>query len=363
VSGAKTYYDADASLEPLRDKTVAVIGYGSQGRAQALNLRDSGLRVVVGLRSEGRSYEVARADGFEPVPMEVAAERGDVILMLVPDVPMAEVYSRYVEPHLKPGKTLVFAHGYNVHFGRIRPPKDVNVVLVAPKSPGPLLRQKFLEGKGVPALVAVHNDATGEAKSVALAIAKGLGCTRAGVIETTALVAVHNDATGEAKSVALAIAKGLGCTRAGVIETTFAEETETDLLGEQAVLVGGVMELIKKGFEVLVENGYQPELAYFEVCNELKLIVDLIYSGGLTGMLRAVSDTAKYGGLTVGPRIVDERVKENMRSALRAIRSGEFERSWTGNPRAYEELERLMKGLEQHPLERVGRELRAKGLL
>jgi ketol-acid reductoisomerase len=328
VSGAKIYYDADASLEPLRGKTIAVIGYGSQGRAQALNLRDSGLRVVVGLRSEGRSYEVAKADGFEPVPMEVAAERGDVILMLVPDVPMAEVYSRYVEPHLKPGKTLVFAHGYNVHFGRIRPPKDVNVVLVAPKSPGPLLRQKFLEGKGVPALLAVHNDATGEAKSVALAIAKGLGCTRA-----------------------------------GVIETTFAEETETDLLGEQAVLVGGVMELIKKGFEVLVENGYQPELAYFEVCNELKLIVDLIYSGGLTGMLRAVSDTAKYGGLTVGPRIVDEHVKENMRSALRAIKSGEFERSWTGNPRAYEELERLMKELEQHPLERVGRELRAKGLL
>jgi ketol-acid reductoisomerase len=328
VSGAKIYYDADASLEPLRGKTIAVIGYGSQGRAQALNLRDSGLRVVVGLRSEGRSYEVAKADGFEPVPMEVAAERGDVILMLVPDVPMAEVYSRYVEPHLKPGKTLVFAHGYNVHFGRIRPPKDVNVVLVAPKSPGPLLRQKFLEGKGVPALVAVHNDATGATKSVALAIAKGLGCTRA-----------------------------------GVIETTFAEETETDLLGEQAVLVGGVMELIKKGFEVLVENGYQPELAYFEVCNELKLIVDLIYSGGLMGMLRAVSDTAKYGGLTVGPRIVDEHVKENMRRALRAIRSGEFERSWTGNPKAYEELERLMRELEQHPLEKVGRELRAKGLL
>jgi ketol-acid reductoisomerase len=328
VSGAKIYYDADASLEPLRVKTIAVIGYGSQGRAQALNLRDSGLRVVVGLRSEGRSYEVAEAEGFEPVPIEVAAEKGDVILMLIPDVPMADVYSRYVEPHLKPGKTLVFAHGYNVHFGRIRPPKDVNVVLVAPKSPGPLLRQKFLEGKGVPALVAVHNDATGDAKSIALAIAKGLGCTRA-----------------------------------GVIETTFAEETETDLLGEQAVLVGGVMELIKKGFEVLVENGYQPELAYFEVCNELKLIVDLIYSGGLMGMLRAVSDTAKYGGLTVGPRIVDEHVKENMRRALRAIRSGEFERSWTGNPKAYEELERLMRELEQHPLEKVGRELRAKGLL
>jgi len=328
VSGAKVYYDADTSLEPLRDKTIAVIGYGSQGRAQALNLRDSGLRVVVGLRGEGRSYEVAKGDGFEPVPVEEAAQKGDVILMLIPDIPMPEVYSRHVEPHLKPGKTLVFAHGYNVHFGRIRPPKDVNVVLVAPKSPGPLLRQKFLEGKGVPALMAVHNDATGDARSIALAIAKGLGCTRA-----------------------------------GVIETTFAEETETDLLGEQAVLVGGVMELIKKGFEVLVENGYQPELAYFEVCNELKLIVDLIYSGGLTGMLRAVSDTAKYGGLTVGPKIVDEHVKENMRRALEAIKSGEFERSWTGNPRAYEELERMMRELEQHPLERVGRELRAKGLL
>ncbi len=326
--GAKIYYDADASLDPLRGKTIAVIGYGSQGRAQALNLRDSGLKVIVGLRGEGRSYEVAKADGFEPVPIEVAAQRGDVILMLIPDVPMAEVYTRHVEPHLRPGKTLVFAHGYNVHFGRIRPPKDVNVVLVAPKSPGPLLRQKFLEGKGVPALMAVHNDATGDAKSIALAIAKGLGCTRA-----------------------------------GVIETTFAEETETDLLGEQAVLVGGVMELIKKGFEVLVENGYQPELAYFEVCNELKLIVDLIYSGGLTGMLRAVSDTAKYGGLTVGPKIVDEHVKENMRRALIAIKSGEFERSWTGNPKAYEELERMMRELEQHPLEKVGRELRAKGLL
>ncbi len=328
MTGAKIYYDADASLEPLRGKTIAVIGYGSQGRAQALNLRDSGLKVVVGLRGEGRSYEVARADGFEPVPIEEAAQRADVILMLTPDVPMAEVYSRHVEPHLKPGKTLAFAHGYNVHFGRIRPPRDVNVVLVAPKSPGPLLRQKFLEGKGVPALLAVHNDATGDARSVALAIAKGLGCTRA-----------------------------------GVIETTFAEETETDLLGEQAVLVGGVMELIRKGFEVLVENGYQPELAYYEVCNELKLIVDLIYSGGLTAMLRAVSDTAKYGGLTVGPRIIDERVKENMREALRAIRSGEFERRWTGNPRAYEELERMMREVEQHPLERVGRELRAKGLL
>ncbi|MCS7118017.1 MAG: ketol-acid reductoisomerase [Thaumarchaeota archaeon] len=324
----KVYYDADSSLDPLKDKTVAVIGYGSQGRAQALNLRDSGVRVVVGLRGEGSSYGKARADGFEPVSIDDAAESADVILLLIPDVPMPEVYRGHIEPHLRRGKTLVFAHGYNIHFGRIRPPPHVNVALVAPKSPGPLLRQKFLDGRGVPALVAVHNDASGDAWKIALAIAKGIGCTKA-----------------------------------GVIETTFAEETETDLLGEQAVLVGGVMELIKKGFEVLVENGYQPELAYFEVCNELKLIVDLIYSGGLTGMLRAVSDTAKYGGLTVGPKIIDEQVKENMRRALKSIKSGEFERSWTGNPRAYEELGRLMAAVEGHQIESVGRSLREKGLL
>ncbi|MEN3048244.1 MAG: ketol-acid reductoisomerase [Candidatus Caldarchaeales archaeon] len=325
---ARVHYDQEVSLDPIREKTVAVIGYGSQGRAQALNLRDSGVRVVVGLRGEGRSYAQARTDGFEPVPIEEAARAGDVILMLVPDVPMAEVYRRHVEPHLRRGKTLVFAHGYNVHFGRIRTPPDVNVVLVAPKSPGALLRQKFVEGKGVPALVAVHNNATGDARAIALAIAKAIGCTRA-----------------------------------GVIETTFAEETETDLFGEQTVLVGGVMELIKKGFEVLVENGYQPELAYFEVCNELKLIVDLIYSGGLTGMLRGVSDTAKFGGLTVGPKVIDEGVKQRMREALRAIRSGEFERTWTGNPRAYEELGRLMSEVEAHPIEAVGRSLRERGLL
>ncbi|MCS7094191.1 MAG: ketol-acid reductoisomerase [Thaumarchaeota archaeon] len=324
----KVYYDADASLDPLKDKTVAVIGYGSQGRAQALNLRDSRVRVIIGLRGEGRSFEQARADGFDPISIDEAAELADVILFLIPDVPMAELYRNNVEPHLKRGKTLVFAHGYNVHFGRIKAPEYVNVVLVAPKSPGPLLRQKFIEGRGVPALIAVHNDATGDAKQIALAIARAIGCTRA-----------------------------------GVIETTFAEETETDLLGEQAVLVGGVMELIRKGFEVLVEHGYQPELAYFEVCNELKLIVDLIYSGGLTGMLNSVSDTAKFGGLTVGPKIIDERVKENMRRALSSIKSGEFERSWTGNPKAYEELRRLMAAIESHPIESVGRSLRAKGIL
>ncbi|MEM3448613.1 MAG: ketol-acid reductoisomerase, partial [Nitrososphaerota archaeon] len=252
---AKVYYDKDATLRPLQGKTISVIGYGSQGRAQALNMRDSGLNVIVGLRRGGKSWDEAVRDGFSPVMIKEAAALGDVIMMLVPDVPMPEIYENEVAKQLTNGKTLVFAHGYNVHFKRIIPPNFVDVVLVAPKSPGALLRQKFLEGKGVPSLIAVYQDRSGEARQTALAIAKAIGSTRA-----------------------------------GVIETTFEEETETDLLGEQAVLVGGVMELIKKGFEVLIENGYQPELAYYEVCNELKLIVDLIYAGGLTNMLKGVSD-------------------------------------------------------------------------
>ncbi len=325
---AKVYYDSDASLSPLEGKRVAVIGYGSQGRAQALNMRDSGVQVVVGLRGEGRSFSLAVSDGFEPMPIDEAVRTSDVILMLIPDVPMSEMYREYVEHNLTPGKTLVFAHGYNIHYKRIIPPPYVDVVLVAPKAPGPLLRQKYVEGRGVPSLIAVHQDVTGRAKETALAIAKAIGSTRA-----------------------------------GVIETTFKEETETDLLGEQAVLVGGVMELIKKGFEVLVENGYQPELAYYEVCNELKLIVDLIYSGGLINMLRSVSDTAKFGGLVVGPTIIDEHVKDRMRAALEKIRSGEFEKMWTGNPQAYRILEDLMRKTEQHPLEVVGRRLREMALI
>ncbi|MEM0381167.1 MAG: ketol-acid reductoisomerase [Nitrososphaerota archaeon] len=325
---ARVYYDSDASLNPLSGKRVAVIGYGSQGRAQALNLRDSGVETVVGLRGEGKSYDAAVRDGFTPMPIEEAVRTSDVILMLIPDVPMPETYREYVEGSLTPGKTLVFAHGYNIHFRRITPPPYVNVVLVAPKGPGPLVRQKYLEGRGVPSLIAVHQDPTGSAKEIALAIAKGIGATRA-----------------------------------GVIETTFSEETETDLLGEQAVLVGGAMELIKKGFEALVENGYQPELAYYEVCNELKLIVDLIYTGGLMHMLRSVSDTAKFGGLTIGPQIIDESVKQKMQEALRRIRSGEFERQWTGNPDSYKILEELMKKTEQHPLEVVGKRLREMALI
>ncbi|MEM4180193.1 MAG: ketol-acid reductoisomerase [Nitrososphaerota archaeon] len=325
---AKVYYDSDVSLDPLKGKRVAVIGYGSQGRAQALNMRDSGVEVVIGLRGEGRSFDAASRDGFTCMPIEEAARISDVILMLIPDVPMPTTYKEYVESCLTPGKTLVFAHGYNIHFKRITPPPYVNVVLVAPKGPGPLLRQKYVEGRGVPSLIAVHQDATGGAKQIALAVAKAIGATRA-----------------------------------GVIETTFQEETETDLLGEQAVLVGGVMELIKKGFEVLVENGYQPELAYYEVCNELKLIVDLIYSGGVIHMLRSVSDTAKFGGLVVGPQIIDESVKRRMQEALSKIRSGEFEKQWTGNPEAYKMLEELMKKTEQHQLEEVGKRLRAMALI
>jgi ketol-acid reductoisomerase len=325
---ARIYYDSDASLDPLKERRVAVIGYGSQGRAQALNARDSGIDVIVGLRGEGRSYAAAVSDGFQPIPIDQAVRSSDVILMLVPDVPMKEIYREHVEYNLTPGKTLVFAHGYNIHYRRIVPPPFVDVVLVAPKAPGPLLRQKYVEGKGVPSLVAVHQDSTGHAK------------------ETT-----------------LAIAKAIGSTRAGVIETTFKEETETDLLGEQAVLVGGVMELIKKGFEVLVENGYQPELAYYEVCNELKLIVDLIYSGGLMNMLRAVSDTAKFGGLVVGPQIIDEHAKERMQAALEKIRSGEFEKMWTGNQEAYKLLAELMRKIEQHPLEVVGKRVREMALI
>jgi len=320
---AKIYYDSDISLEPLLNKKVAVIGYGSQGRAQALNMRDSGIDVVVGVREGGKSWKMVKEDGLEPLSIEEAAEEGDIIHMLIPDVVQPEVYKKFIEPNMKPGKVLGFSHGYNIHFRQIVPPSYVDVVLVAPKAPGPRMRELYLEGKGVPALFAVGQDYSGNARAIALAMAKALGCARA-----------------------------------GVLETTFKEETETDLLGEQAVLVGGVMELIKKGYEVLVEAGYQPELAYFEACNELKLIVDLIYRGGLVGMLSAVSDTAKFGGLVVGPQIVDEHVKENMREALRRIQDGSFARLWSEDPRSRLILEKKMEEIRNHPIEKVGEVIR-----
>lgn len=319
----KVYYDNDISLDPLLGKTVAVIGYGSQGRAQALNMRDSGINVVVGLRRGGSSWSKAEQDGFKPMGIEEAAAEADIIHMLIPDTIQPEVYQKQIKQHLKEGKTLGFSHGYNIHFKHIVPPDYVDVVLVAPKAPGSRMRELYMEGRGTPALVAVQQNPSGKAMQTALAMAKALGCARA-----------------------------------GVIETTFKDETETDLFGEQAVLVGGVMELIKKGYEVLVENGYPPELAYFEVCNELKLIVDLIYTGGLTNMLKTVSDTAKYGGLTVGPAIIDDNVKRNMQIALQKIRDGSFTESWTGNPEAYNILRRKMEEITNHEIEKIGEKIR-----
>ncbi len=317
------YYDKDANLEILKDETIAVIGYGSQGRNQALNMRDSGLNVIIGCRP-GKSWELAEKEGFKVYSIDEASKKGSIIYFLIPDMVHRQVYEKYVKDNLSAGKTLCFSHGFSIHYKLIQPPSYVDVIMVAPKGPGPIVRENFIKGSGVPALIAVHQDFSGRAKEKALAIAKAIGATRM-----------------------------------GVIETTFKDETESDLIGEQTVLVGGLMELIKSGFEVLVEAGYPPELAYFEACNEAKLIIDLIYTGGLTGMLKAVSDTAKYGGLTVGPKIIDEHVKENMRRAVENVKNGSFAKEWISE---YENgaptLKKLMKEIESHPLEVVGRKMR-----
>ncbi|MCS7256592.1 MAG: ketol-acid reductoisomerase [Thermomicrobium sp.] len=322
---ATIYYDQDADLKYLEGKTVAILGYGSQGHAHAQNLRDSGVRVIVGLHEGSRSRERAQNDGFEVVTPREAAARADIISMLMPDHVQKGVYEESVAPELKPGKLLMFAHGFNIHYGRIVPPADVDVAMVAPKSPGHILRDLYVQGIGVPALVAVHQDASGQAKQIALAYAKGLGCTKA-----------------------------------GVIETTFKEETETDLFGEQAVLCGGVSHLIQAGFETLVEAGYQPEIAYFEVLNELKLIVDLIYEGGLKFMRYSVSDTAEYGDYVSGPKIIDDHVRETMHQILQDIQTGRFAQQWiqeneAGRPNFYRLREEHLK----HPIEEVGERLRA----
>lgn len=320
----KVYLDSDVSLDPLEDKVIAVVGYGSQGHAQAQNMRDSGLNVILGLRPGGGSWKRAKEDGFEVYTVSEAAEKGDIIFMLIPDMVQPSVYKESVYLHLREGKVLDFAHGFNIHFKQIVPPKNVDVVMVAPKSPGPRFRETYMNGFGVPALVAVYQD--------------------------------H---TGRAKDTALAISKALGCTRSGVLETTFEDETESDLIGEQTVLVGGLIDLIKKGFEVLVETGYPPELAYFEACNEAKLIMDLIYQKGIIGMLRAVSDTAKYGGLTVGPKVIDDHVKENMKKAVEDVRSGKFAKKWVEEHKTGEKrLKALMEEIENHEIERVGKSIR-----
>jgi len=320
----KVYHDKDIDESVLKGKTVAVLGYGSQGRAQALNLRDSGVNVVVGLRPGGKSWKKAQEDGFKPVTHLEAAQRGDVVLMLMPDMAQPSVYKEEVALAMKQGKALQFAHGFNIHFGEIKPPKDVDVIMVAPKSPGSEMRRQYEAGFGVPSLVAVHQDASGQALKKALAIAKALGSGRA-----------------------------------GVIETTYKDETESDLFGEQAVLCGGVDQLIRRGFKVLTEAGYPPELAYFEVCNELKLIVDLIYKSGLGGMYRAVSDTAKWGGMSVGPMIVDDHVEQNMRKALKAVQDGSFAKAWVAESKSgAKKFEKLFAECDALEIEKVGRQVR-----
>jgi ketol-acid reductoisomerase len=318
------YYDKDADLKLIANRTVAVIGFGSQGHAHAQNLRDSGVKVVVSDLAGSPNAKRAEAAGFKVLTAAEAAEAADIIIMLVPDDVQARLYKSDVAANLKKGNALMFAHGFNIHFGQIVPPKDVDVFMVAPKGPGHLVRRQFEEGKGVPALIAIHQDATKKAKKLALAYAKGIGATRA-----------------------------------GVIETTFAEETETDLFGEQAVLCGGVTELIKAGFDTLVEAGYQPEIAYFECLHELKLIVDLIWEKGITGMRYSVSDTAEYGDLTRGPVIINEGTRDRMRAMLADIRTGAFAREWIlenqANRPVFNALQRQGK---DHLIERVGKDLR-----
>lgn len=321
----RIYYESDSSLEHLRGRKVAVIGYGSQGHAHALNLKDSGVDVCVGLRPGAASWEAARGAGLDVSPVGAAVAAAQVVMVLVPDHVQPEVYAQEIGPNLKAGDSLGFAHGFNVHYGQIVPRPDVDVFMVAPKAPGSLVRRLYAQGQGVPGLVAVAQDPSG----------RGL-------------------------DIALAYAKGIGCTRAGVIATDFREETETDLFGEQAVLCGGASALIKAGFETLVEAGYQPEVAYFECLNELKLIVDLLYEGGLTQMRASVSDTAKYGDISVGPRIIGPEVKRAMAQALARVQSGEFARDWILENQAGRPVYRaLIRRDEDHLIESVGKKLRA----
>ncbi len=323
---ARMYYDPDADPTALAARTVAIIGYGSQGHAHALNLRDSGVDVVVGLPPTSKSRAIAAEAGLRVADVGVAAQQADTIMILVPDTAQKAVYEGEIAPHLRSGRLLMFAHGFNIHFGLIDPPAGVDVGMVAPKGPGHLVRSVYVEGGGVPALFAVHRDYT---------------------------------ATARAR--VLAYARALGATRAGVLETTFAEETETDLFGEQAVLCGGLSNLVKAGFETLVEAGYQPELAYFEVMHELKLIVDLMYRGGLNYMRFSVSDTAEYGDYVSGPRIIDQHVRETMRQVLAEIQDGSFARRWIAeNEAGRPEFERLRRQDQNHLIERVGADLRSK---
>ncbi|RNI12078.1 ketol-acid reductoisomerase [Methanohalophilus sp. RSK] len=319
------YYDEDADFSVMDSKKIAVIGYGSQGHAQAQNLHDSGLDVVVGLRAGSRRWKQAEEDGLKVMSVEDAAREADIIQILMPDEVQADVYRDKIEPGLEAGNALVFSHGFNIHYNQIVPPADVDVYMVAPKSPGHLVRRTYMDNAGVPGLIAIYQDATGNAKKLALA---------------------H--------------ARGVGCTRAGVIETTFREETETDLFGEQVDLCGGVASLIKNSFEVLVEAGYKPEMAYFETLHEVKLIVDLIHEGGLEKMWYSVSNTAEYGGMTVGPKVINDESRLAMYEALDRIQSGEFAKDFVLENKANNPVLKAMERQDrEHPVEEVGRKLRA----
>lgn len=317
------YYEKDVNRQVLEGKTVAVIGYGSQGHSQAQNLRDSGFNVIIGLR-QGRSWKQAEEDGFEVYSVGEATSRADVVQILLPDEVQAKAYKEEIEPNLKKGAAIFFSHGFNIHFAQIQPPADVDVVMVAPKGPGHLVRRVYVEGFGVPALIAVEQDASGQAKEIGLAYASGIGATRA-----------------------------------GVIETTFREETETDLFGEQAVLCGGTAELVKAGFETLVEAGYKPEIAYFECLHELKLIVDLMYEGGLEYMRYSISDTAEFGDYSTGKRIINEDTRKEMKKVLAEIQDGTFAKNWIlenqSNRAAFSARRRIEK---EQQLEQVGKQLR-----
>ncbi len=320
----KVYYDNDAEGAVLKEKCVAIIGYGSQGHAHALNLLDSGIKVVVGLR-EGRSWEKAARAGLKVMPVADAVKTSDVVMVLTPDEVAADLYKLEIAPHLKNGSFLAFAHGFNIHFGQIVPKQEINVLMVAPKGPGHLVRSEFSKGSGVPMLIAIHQDPSRQTRSVALAYAKAIGGTRA-----------------------------------GVLETSFREETETDLFGEQTVLCGGMTALITAGFETLVDAGYSPEMAYFECLHEVKLIVDLIYEGGISNMRYSISNTARYGDLTRGPKIVTEETKKTMRTMLDDIQSGRFAKEWILENKAGRPVfNALAKRGEAHPIEKVGSELRA----
>lgn len=322
---AKIFYDKDADMKYLKGKKVAIVGYGIQGRGQGLNLRDSGVDVIIAQRKGGKNYQIAIEDGFKPVTAEEAAQKADIIQILAQDHLQAEIYEKSIRPYLKKGKTLLFSHGFNIHFGYIKPPKDIDVIMVAPKGPGALVRSQFVEGGGVPCLVAIYQDASGHAFQTAMA---------------------H--------------AKAIGGTRAGVIETNFKEETETDLFGEQSVLCGGLSELIRAGYETLVQAGYQPEMAYFECLHEVKLITDAIFVAGISGMHRRVSDTAEYGDYTRGPRIINEESRREMQKILREIQSGEFAKEWINENRTgRKNYDRLRQQCDNHPIEKVGAELRS----